>query len=64
MTVFTPSWKLTVNGTDYTNVTLANLSHNAGRTDIYSQPIASYMQITIVALNNQTYDFNVNDGIA
>ena len=64
MTVFTPSWKLTVNGTDYTNVTLANLSHNAGRTDIYSQPVASYMQITIVALNNQTYDFNVNDGIA
>jgi hypothetical protein len=64
MTVFTPSWKLTVNGTDYTNVTLANLSHNAGRTDIYSQPLASYMQITIVALNNQTYNFNVNDGIA
>jgi hypothetical protein len=64
MTVFTPSWKLTVNGTDYTNVTLANLSHNAGRTDIYSQPIASYMQITIVALNNQVYDFNINDGIA
>jgi len=54
MTVFTPSWKLTVNGTDYTNVTLANLSHNAGRRDIYSQPVASYMQVTIVALNNQT----------
>jgi len=64
MTVFTPSWKLTVNGTDYTNVTIASVSHNAGRKDIYSQPVASYMQITIVALNNQTYDFNVNDGIA
>ena len=63
MTVFTPSWKLTVNGTDYTNVTLANLSHNAGRRDIYSQPVASYMQITIVALNNQTYSFDINDGI-
>jgi hypothetical protein len=64
MTAFTPSWKLTVNGTDYTNVTIASVSHNAGRKDIYSQPVASYMQITIVALNNQTYDFNVNDGIA
>jgi hypothetical protein len=63
MTVFTPSWKLTVNGTDYTNVTIANISHNAGRKDIYSQPVASYMQITIVALNNQTYSFDVNDGI-
>jgi hypothetical protein len=64
MTVFTPSWKLTVNGTDYTNVTIANISHNAGRKNIYSQPVASYMQITIVALNNQTYSFDVNDGIA
>jgi hypothetical protein len=64
MTVFTPNWKLTVNGTDYTNVTIANVSHNAGRKDIYSQPVASYMQITIVALNNQTYSFDVNDGIA
>jgi hypothetical protein len=64
MTVFTPNWKLTVNGTDYTNVTIANISHNAGRKDIYTQPVASYMQITIVALNNQTYSFDVNDGIA
>ena len=64
MTVFTPSWKLTVNGVDYTNVTIASLGHNAGRKDIYTQPVASYAQFTIVALNNQTYSFNINDGIA
>lgn len=64
MSEFTPSWKLTVNGVDYTNVTLANLSHNAGRKDIYSQPVASYMQISIIAVNNQTYNFAINDGIA
>jgi len=64
MTVFTPSWKLTVNGVDYTNVTIAGLSHNAGRRDIYTQPVASYAQFTIVALNNQTYSFDINDGIA
>jgi hypothetical protein len=64
MTVYTPQWKLTVNGTDYTNVTLANLTHNAGRKDIYSQPLASYMQIEIVALNDQIYSFDINDGIA
>ena len=64
MSEFTPSWKLTVNGVDYTNVTLANLSHNAGRKDIYSQPVASYMQISIIAINNQTYNFAINDGIA
>ena len=64
MTVFTPSWKLTVNGVDYTNVTIANVSHNAGRKDIYSQPTASYLQCSILALNGQTYDFDVNDGIS
>ena len=64
MTVYTPQWKLTVNGTDYTNVTLANLTHNAGRKDIYSQPLASYIQIEIVALNDQIYSFDINDGIA
>jgi hypothetical protein len=64
MTVFTPSWKLTVNGVDYTDVTIANVSHNAGRRDIYSQPTASYLQCSILALNGQTYNFDVNDGIA
>jgi hypothetical protein len=64
MTVFTPSWKLTVNGVDYTDVTIANVSHNAGRRDIYSQPTASYLQCTILALNGETYPFDVNDGIA
>jgi hypothetical protein len=64
MTVFTPSWKLTVDGVDYTDVTIANVSHNAGRKDIYSQPTASYLQCSILALNGQTYDFDVNDGIS
>ena len=64
MSEFTPDWKLTVEGVDYTNVTVANLSHNSGRKDIYTQPIASYLQLSILALNNQTYNFAINDGIA
>jgi hypothetical protein len=64
MTVFTPSWKLTVEGVDYTDVTIANVSHNAGRKDIYSQPSASYLQCSILAFNGQVYPFDVNDGIA
>ena len=64
MTVYTPSWKLTVNGVDYTDVTIANLSHNAGRKDIYSQPTGSYLQCSILSLNGETYSFDVNDGIA
>jgi len=63
MTVFSPVWKLTVNGTNYTNVTIANLSHRSGRTNIYTQPAASYIQAQIVALNGQTYSFAINDGL-
>ena len=64
MSNFTPDWKLTVEGVDYTNITIANLSHSSGRRNIYSQPYPSYMSCTIVALNNQTLNFDINDGIA
>jgi hypothetical protein len=64
MSQFTPDWKLTVEGVDYTNITIANLSHSSGRRNIYSQPYPSYISCTIVALNNQTLNFDINDGIA
>jgi hypothetical protein len=64
MTVFTPQWKLTVAGTDYTNIAISDITHQAGRTDIYSQPSPSYMQITLVALSGQTLPFTINDSFA
>jgi hypothetical protein len=64
MTVFTPEWKLTVAGTNYTNIAISDIQHQAGRTDIYSQPSPSYMQITLVALSGQTLPFAINDSFA
>jgi hypothetical protein len=64
MTVFTPEWKLSINGVDYTNVAISDISHESGRTDIYQQPNPGYIQIDLIALNNETYDFQVNDGLA
>ena len=64
MTVFTPEWKLTVAGTDYTNIAISDIQHQAGRTDIYSQPSPSYMQVTLVALSGQTLPFAINDSFA
>jgi hypothetical protein len=61
MTVFTPDWKLTVAGTDYTDIAISDVQHQAGRTDIYSQPSPSYMQVTLVALSGQTLPFAIND---
>jgi hypothetical protein len=63
MSEFNPDWKLTVNGVDLTGATIAQISHNAGRTDIYSQPSASTLSIRLVALENNTYNLNVNDGV-
>ena len=63
MTVFTPEYKLTVNGVEYTNVAISDIAHQAGREDIYSQPNPSYLQIELVALNNENYNLQVNDGI-
>jgi hypothetical protein len=64
MTVFTPEWKLTVAGTDYTDIAISDVQHQAGRTDIYTQPSPSYMQITLVALSGQTLPFAINDSFA
>ena len=63
MSVWTPDWKLTVGGVDYTDIAISDISHEAGRDDIYSQPNPSYIQITLLALNNQTLPFDINDSL-
>ena len=64
MSVFTPEWQLSINGVQYTNVAISDVTHQAGRDDIYTQPTPSYISLTLVALNNENYNFQVNDGIA
>ncbi len=63
MTVFTPEWKLTVGGVEYTDIAISDIQHQAGRTDIYQQPLPSYIQITLVALSGQTLPFDINDNL-
>jgi len=63
MTVWTPDWKLTVAGVDYTDITIADIAHQAGRDDIYTQPNPSYLQVEVVALSGQTLPFALNDGM-
>ena len=64
MSVFTPEYKLSINGVEYTDVAISDIAHQAGREDIYAQPTPSYIQIALVSLNNENYNFQVNDGIA
>jgi hypothetical protein len=63
MTAWSPDWKLTVAGVDYTDIAISDIQHQAGRTDIYQQPNPSYLQITFVALSGQTLPFDINDSL-
>jgi hypothetical protein len=63
MSVWTPDWKLIVGGVDYTDIAISDIQHEAGRDNIYLQPNPSYVQITLVALNNQTLPFDINDSL-
>ena len=63
MTQWTPAWQLTINGVDYTDLTLANLTIVSGRTDIYSQPSAGYATIVIINLSLTPITIDVNDGL-
>ena len=64
MTAWSPDWKLTVAGVDYTDIAISDIQHQSGRTDIYQQPNPSYLQITFVALTGQTLPFAINDSLS
>jgi len=64
MTAWSPDWKLTVEGVDYTDIAISDIQHQAGRTDIYQQPNPSYLQITFVAVTGQTLPFDINDSLS
>ena len=63
MTAWSPDWKLTVAGVDYTDIAISDIAHQAGRSDIYQQPNPSYIQISFVALSGQTLPFDINDSL-
>ena len=63
MTAWSPDWKLTVAGVDYTDIAISDIQHEAGRSDIYQQPNPSYIQINFVALSGQTLPFDINDSL-
>jgi hypothetical protein len=47
MTVFTPDWRVKINETTVTAITLVNLTITSGRQTIYEQPSASYCNVTL-----------------
>jgi len=63
MSQWNPIWKLEINGVDYTNLILSNLTITSGRTDIYSQANAGYCNIELINLDQTNYTFAINQSI-
>lgn len=63
MSNWNPIWQLKINGVDYTNLILSNLTITSGRTDIYNQAQAGYCNIELVNLDQTNYQFEINQSV-
>ena len=63
MTAYTPTYKVLIDNVEVTDVTVANLTIQSGRTDIYQQPVAGYCQLQLLNFNNDIYNFTVGTTI-
>jgi hypothetical protein len=63
MTVFNPIWRVKIDGTEFTNYALANLSITSGRTNIYEQANAGYVNLQLINLDQSNIDIQINDSV-
>jgi hypothetical protein len=63
MSLWTPTWSIDIDGVEYKNVTLANLNLGSGRTDIYSQAIAGYCNLTLINLDDSNITASINSSV-
>jgi hypothetical protein len=63
MTAWTPSYRILINGTNATNLTLVGFTITSGRTNINTQPQAGYANLQIINKDNANFDWNVNTAI-
>lgn len=63
MTIFNPVWRVKIGGVQYTNYVLANLSLTSGRTNIYEQANAGYVNLELINLDQSNVDIEINDPV-
>jgi hypothetical protein len=63
MTLWTPVWSVLIDGVEYKNITLANLTVESGRRDIYQQAVAGYCSLSILNLDDDPITVGINSGI-
>jgi hypothetical protein len=63
MTLWTPVWSVLIDGVEYKNITLANLTIESGRRDIYQQAVAGYCSLSILNIDDDPITVEINSGI-
>ncbi len=63
MTLWTPVWNVLIDGVEYKNITLANLTVESGRRDIYQQAVAGYVNLSILNLDDSPITVTINSAI-
>jgi hypothetical protein len=63
MTVFNPVWYVAIDGVEYTNFVLANLTTTSGRSNIYEQAQAGYCTLSLYNVSESNVDININDTV-
>ena len=63
MSVWNPVWQIKINGVDYTNAILSNLTITSGRTNIYEQAQAGYINLQLINLDQSPILAEINQSI-
>ena len=63
MTIWSPTYRVKVNGSTVTGVTLSGLTITSGRTSIYEQPLAGYCNLTLLETNGSQVSYEINDAV-
>ena len=63
MTVWTPEWRILLNGENVTSLTVVGMTINSGRSNINSQAQAGYANLELVNLDNTDYGFEISDSL-
>jgi len=64
MTQWNPVWKVEIDGVEYTDAVLANLTIRNGRTNIYEQAQAGYVNLQLIDISQSTIPVSINSTIS
>jgi hypothetical protein len=64
MTQWNPVWKVEIDGVEYTDAVLANLTIRSGRTNIYEQAQAGYVNLQLIDISQSAIPVSINSTIS